>query len=72
MMSYLYLPAMRSAAFKKTAARSENGSPSHDCFAARAASMAAETSALDALEYDAIVVAWEEGSDCVSTEESLI
>lgn len=34
--------------------------------------MAADTSALDALEYDAIVVAWEDGSDCVRTEEPLI
>ena len=55
MITYRYFPEMRSAAFKKIAALSENGSDSHAGFAARAASMAAETSDGDALEYKATV-----------------
>jgi hypothetical protein len=50
MISYLYFPDIRSAAFKKTAALSANGRDSQAGFAARAASMAAETSDGEALE----------------------
>jgi hypothetical protein len=50
MISYLYFPAIRSAAFRKMAALSENGRDSHAGFAASAASIAAETSDGKALE----------------------
>jgi len=50
MISYLYFPAMRSAALRKTAARSAKGRDSQAGLAARAASMAAETSEGEALK----------------------
>jgi hypothetical protein len=63
-MSYLYFPAIRSAAFRNTAARSANGRDSHAGFAARAASIAAETSDGKAFEYEAMVEEWLEGFCC--------
>lgn len=72
MISYLYLPPMRSAALRKMAARSTKGVASHDSLAARAASMAALTSDALALEKLATASAWEDGLDCVRTEEFLI
>jgi hypothetical protein len=57
-ISYLYLPETRSAALRKMAARSAKGRDSHSAFAERAASMAAETSDAEALEYEAIVEEW--------------
>lgn len=54
-MSYLYFPAIRSAAFKKIAALSENGRDSHAGLAAKAASIAADTSDGEAFEYEATV-----------------
>lgn len=54
-ISYLYFPLIRSAALRNTAARSANGKFSHAGFAARADSMAFETSAELALEYLAMV-----------------
>lgn len=71
-MSYLYFPAIRSAAFKNIAALSENGRDSHAGFAARAASMAAETSDGEALEYEATVEEWLEGFCWVEIVEVLI
>ena len=62
------MPAIRSAALRKMAARSAKGICSHDFFASRAESMAAETSEELAPEYSATAVAWEEGSDCVWME----
>jgi len=50
MISYLYFPAIRSAALRKMAALSEKGRDSHAGFAASAASMAADTSEGEALE----------------------
>lgn len=70
-MSYLYLPAIRSAAFRKTAALSEKGRDSQAGFAARAASMAAETSDGEAFEYEAIVEEWFDGFCCLEIEEVL-
>jgi hypothetical protein len=49
-ISYLYFPAIRSAALRKMAARSEKGRDSHAGFAASAASTAAEMSEAEALE----------------------
>jgi hypothetical protein len=49
-MSYRYFVEIRSAALRKMLARSANGVPAHDFRAVRAASMAASTSALEALE----------------------
>jgi hypothetical protein len=50
MISYLYFPAIKSAAFRNTAARSAKGRDSQAGFAWSAASMAAETSEGEALE----------------------
>jgi hypothetical protein len=63
---------MRSAVFKKIAALSEKGRDSHSGLAARAASMAAETSDGEALEYEAIVEEWFEGSCCLDMDDVLI
>lgn len=71
-MSYLYFPAIRSAAFKKIAALSEKGRDSHAGFAASAASMAADTSDGEALEYEATVEEWLEGFCWVEIVEVLI
>lgn len=65
MISYLYLVEMRSAAFKKTAARSANGRDSHDSFAFNADSIASVTSDCEAQLYVASGVLCEEGSYCV-------
>jgi hypothetical protein len=72
MISYRYLVATRSAAFRNTAARSANGSFSQDGLAARADSIALLTSAVLALEYSATTSAWEEGLCCVRIDELLI
>lgn len=72
MISYRYLEDMRSAAFRKTAARSANGSVSHAGLAANADSMAVLTSAVLALEYLATTSACEEGLCCVRMEELVI
>jgi hypothetical protein len=71
-ISYLYFPAIRSAALRKIAARSEKGRDSHAGFAARAASIAAETSDGEALEYEAMVEEWFDGFCCVEMDEVLI
>jgi hypothetical protein len=71
-ISYLYLPAIKSAAFKKIAALSEKGRDSHSGFAARAASIAAETSDGEALEYDATAEEWFAGLCCLEIDEVLI
>jgi hypothetical protein len=71
-ISYLYFPAIRSAAFKKIAALSEKGRDCHSGFAARAASMAAETSEGEALEYEAIVEEWFEGFCCLDMDDAFI
>jgi hypothetical protein len=72
MISYRYFLAIKSAAFKKIAALSENGRDSHSAFAARAASIAAETSDGEAFEYEAIVEEWFDGFCCLEIEEVLI
>ena len=72
MISYLYFPAIKSAALRKIAARSEKGRDSHSGFAASAASMAAETSEGEALEYEAMVEEWFAGFCCLEMEEVLI
>jgi hypothetical protein len=72
MMSYRYLVEMRSAALRKTAARSLKGRASQAGLAARAASMAAETSAVVAVWYEATVVAWSAGFCCLERAEALI
>ena len=72
MSSYLYFPEIKSAALRKTAARSANGNDSHAGFAARAASIARLTSSVLALEYFATTSEWEDGSCCVRTEEPFI
>lgn len=71
-MSYLYFPAIRSAALRNTAARSENGRDSHAGFAASAASMAVETSEGEALEYEATVEEWFDGFCCFEIDDVLI
>jgi hypothetical protein len=53
------------------AARSEKGRDSHSGFAARAASIAAETSDGEALEYEAIVEEWFDGFCWVEIDEVL-
>lgn len=70
-MSYLYFPAIKSAALRKMAALSEKGRDSHSGFAARAASIAAETSDGEALEYEAIVEEWFDGFCWVEMDEVL-
>ena len=62
---------MRSAALRKIAARSANGRLSQEGFAARADSIAWLTSDVDALEYLATGVEWDEGLDCVRIEDVL-
>ena len=62
---------IRSAALRKTAARSAKGRLSHAGFAARADSIACWISAAEAFEYLAIGVLREDGSDCVSIEDVL-
>lgn len=56
---------MRSAALRKTAARSANGIDSHAGFADRADSTALETSAELALVYFATISLWAAGFGCV-------
>lgn len=51
MISYRYFPLIRSAAFRKIAARSANGRSSHSDLAARANSIALNTSCGVAFEY---------------------
>jgi len=50
MISYLYFVAIKSAALRKMAARSEKGRASHSGLAESAASIALETSEGEALE----------------------
>lgn len=66
--SYLYFPAIRSAAFRKMAALSAKGRFSHSGLAARAASMAADTWAGEACDEDARAVPWAEGIFWRTTE----
>lgn len=54
------------------AARSAKGRVSHSGFASSAASMAAETSEEEALEYEAIVEEWLDGFCCFRIDEVLI
>jgi hypothetical protein len=54
-ISYRYFPATRSAALRKIAARSEKGRDSQAGLAAKAASIADETSEGVALEYETTV-----------------
>lgn len=61
MISYRYFVLMRSAAFRKTAARSANGRLSQLGFAAKADSIACLTSAGEALLYLATGVECDEG-----------
>ena len=56
-----YFPAISSAAFRNTAARSANGADSHAGLAARADEMAAATCSLEACEEEASVVVCDEG-----------
>lgn len=63
-ISYLYFPAIKSAAFKNTAARSENGRVDHSFFASRAPVIASLTCSVVACEEDANVVAWLDGMYC--------
>lgn len=72
MISYLYLVEIRSAALRKTAARSAKGRFDHDSWAARAASMALLTSSVLAFEYFATTSACDEGLCCVRIEELVI
>lgn len=72
MISYRYLVEMRSAALRKTEARSAKGNDSHAGFASSAASMAFLTSAGLALEYFATTSACDDGLCCVRIEELLI
>lgn len=71
-ISYLYFPLIRSAAFKKTAARSAKGNVSHADFAFKAESMALVTSDEVAFEYLATAEAWDAGFDWERIEEVLI
>jgi hypothetical protein len=57
---------------RKIAARSANGSDSHAGFAARAASIAFDTSDGVAFEYLAIAEEWDDGLDWVRMDEVLI
>jgi len=69
MISYLYFPLTRSAAFRKMAALSAKGSISHDLFASSAASIALETSSGLAFENLATTLACEAGLACVRVDE---
>jgi hypothetical protein len=71
MISYRYFPLIRSAAFRKIAARSAKGSDSQAGLAARAESMALDTSEAVALEYLAIAEEWDDGMDWLRIEEVL-
>jgi hypothetical protein len=72
MISYRYLPAIRSAALRNMAARSEKGRDSQAGLAASAASIAADTSEVEAFEYDAIVEEWLAGFCWVDMDDVLI
>lgn len=72
MTSYLYFPLIKSAALRKTAARSENGRLSQSSFAANAASMAVLTSAVDAFDHFATTLRCEAGLICDSESGALI
>jgi hypothetical protein len=72
MISYRYFVDIRSAALRKTAARSANGRLSQAFLASRASSMALLTSAVLALEYFATTSACDEGLCCVRIEEFVI
>src|SRR5690242_184496 len=71
-ISYRYFPDTRSAALRKTEARSAKGRASHSAFAASAESIAFFTSAVLAFEYLATTSACEEGLFWVRIEELLI
>lgn len=71
-ISYRYLVEIRSAAFKKTAARSAKGRDSQADLASSAASMALLTSTLLALEYFATTSACAAGLCWVRIEELFI
>jgi hypothetical protein len=64
MISYLYFPAIKSAALRKTAARSAKGSCSHSALAPRAESIALLTSDVEAPEYLATTVVFSAGLNC--------
>jgi hypothetical protein len=68
MRSYRYLVLIRSAALRKMAARSANGSDSQSALASRAESMAARTCCGDASEYVATVLWWSAGLACLPVE----
>lgn len=72
MMSYRYLVDTRSAALRKTAARSAKGRFAHASWAANASSIALLTSAVLAFEYFATISAWEDGFCCVRMDEFVI
>jgi hypothetical protein len=72
MISYRYLVDIKSAALRKTAARSAKGRFAHASWAARASSIALLTSAVLALEYLATTSACEEGLCCVRMDELVI
>lgn len=57
----------RSAALRKIAARSANGIFSQELLASRAESMDLETSAVEALDQEAMESAWEAGMGCWET-----
>lgn len=61
MISYLYFVETRSAAFRKTAARSAKERDSQEVLAFRAESMAVVTLAVVALEKRATGSAWDDG-----------
>jgi hypothetical protein len=69
---YRYGPDIISAALRKIEARSEKGSDSHAGLAASAASIAAETSEGEAVEYVATIDAWSDGFFWVDMVEVLI
>lgn len=70
MISYLYFPLMRSAAFRKMAARSANGNVSHADFADSAESIAVLTFFGLAFAYLATTSACEAGLGWLAREEA--
>jgi len=69
MISYRYLPAIKSAAFKKIAARSAKGIDSQKGIAVVALFIAFPMMAGEALQYEATVEAWSDGFFCVDMLE---
>lgn len=65
MISYRYLVLIKSAALRKTAALSANGSDSHDGLAFKARSIASATSVVVPLWYLHTLLAWSDGSICL-------